>query len=107
MKIYLDTRERYKKIVKWLDGQMAKDEIETSGDILAAIQALLTRNHLTISQIDQFVIHPGPGSFTGLRVGAAIANAFNFSKGFPIEEAIVPQYGEEPKITQLKSKNAK
>lgn len=103
MRIFVDTRERDKKIVKWLDGQMVKDEIVTSGDVLAAIQILLTRNHLTIQQINHFVIHPGPGSFTGLRVGAAIANAFNFSKGIPMEEIIVPQYGEEPKITARKS----
>ncbi len=103
MKIYLDTRERYTKIVKWLDGQMVKDEIVTSGDILLAIQQLLTRNHLAIQQISHFVIHPGPGSFTGLRVGAAIANAFNFSKGMPLEDLIIPQYGEEPKITERKT----
>lgn len=103
MKIYLDTRERDKKIVKWLDGQMVKDEVVTSGDVLTAIQELLTRNHLTIQQINHFVIHPGPGSFTGLRVGAAIANTFNFSKGLPLKDLIIPQYGEEPKITTPKA----
>lgn len=45
---------------------------------LPVIDKLLHRNSLKIEQITEVEINKGPGSFTGLRVGAAIANALSF-----------------------------
>ena len=45
---------------------------------LPAIDKLLNRNHSKIEDIEKIEVNKGPGSFTGLRVGMAIANALSF-----------------------------
>jgi len=45
---------------------------------LPLIDKLLKDNSLEMNQIDEIKVDMGPGSFTGLRVGASIANALGF-----------------------------
>ncbi len=42
--------------------------------VLPLIDQLLKKHKLTLQDLSAIELHPGPGSFTGLRVGAAIAN---------------------------------
>ncbi|MFT8469831.1 MAG: tRNA (adenosine(37)-N6)-threonylcarbamoyltransferase complex dimerization subunit type 1 TsaB [Oenococcus sp.] len=51
-----------------------KDEARThSMKILPAIQALMTKAGWSFDQLDRIALTAGPGSFTGLRIGAAVA----------------------------------
>lgn len=52
--------------------------------VLPMVQELMKKHKLTFNNIAAISVVTGPGSFTGLRVGIAIANALSFSLGVPI-----------------------
>jgi tRNA threonylcarbamoyladenosine biosynthesis protein TsaB len=53
--------------------------------LLPEIKALLTRNSVAIDEIDLFAVTLGPGSFTGLRIGASTIKGLAFTVGKPVE----------------------
>ena len=64
---------------------------EFAGDSpVLAIKEALSQADLKISAIDRFESNPGPGSYTGVRIGAAVANTLNWVTGkkFPLTEPI-------------------
>jgi tRNA threonylcarbamoyladenosine biosynthesis protein TsaB len=84
---------------------------------------LLTSQKLTLQEVGGIVCYKGPGSFTGLRIGLTVANTLAYSLSIPIvgetddrwvqsgiqrllagknEEISLPEYGQEPHITQPK-----
>jgi len=68
------------------DGDLIISELSNSDgnrhDELCAefVRKLLTQNNLTIANIDAIAVSSGPGSFTGLRIGASIAKALCFKE---------------------------
>lgn len=48
------------------------------------IDQLLSRNNLKINDIGSVIVYSGPGSFTGLRIGVAVANAISYSLGIKV-----------------------
>lgn len=46
----------------------------SSQQVLPLIESLLDEAHITMSDITDIIVHTGPGSYTGLRVGVAIAS---------------------------------
>jgi tRNA threonylcarbamoyladenosine biosynthesis protein TsaB len=74
-------------------------------DILASINQILTENNTTLADLTHIQVYPGPGSFTGTRVGVTIANALAFALKIPIngqKTSIEPIYDLPPNITQPK-----
>jgi tRNA threonylcarbamoyladenosine biosynthesis protein TsaB len=55
-----------------------------AAELLPAIEALLGQARVTLAAISALVVSDGPGSFTGLRVGASIAKALVHARGFPL-----------------------
>src|SRR5258706_14712869 len=51
---------------------------------LPLLDSLLKKNKIDISKIDRIYVNEGPGSFTGLRVGASIANTLSYLLSIPI-----------------------
>ena len=49
--------------------------------LLPMIQGLLTRAGSTLDQLEGVILSDGPGSFTGLRVGASVAKALVHARG--------------------------
>ncbi len=98
-KIYIDTTTRYKKRVT-----LVKDDIETSTregeiDIVTSIKEILEENNLKLQNIEEIIPNPGPGSFTGIKIGVTIANTINWVTGKrPIESLAKPEYGKSPNI---------
>lgn len=65
--------------------------------VLPLIEELLQEANTHPSQIDAVNVATGPGSFTGLRVGAAVANTLSWLLNVPINRnppgtIILPRY---------------
>jgi len=105
--IYIDCADREKDSVKLLKNFENKSE-EISNkigkiDIVSSIEQILKENNLKLRDISEFKSNLGPGSFTGLKVGATIANVLNWALGKKkITELGYPNYGKEPNISQPK-----
>jgi len=69
--------------------------------VLPLIDALLKKHKLTLFDISSISVHEGPGSFTGVRVGVAIANSLSFLLAIPINEKKVGKYAN-PKYSASK-----
>ena len=103
-KIYLDTSKRYlNKVTLYKDDKII-DHKEGDFDVVQTIADLLSAYN--IKPEDVFIDYfEGPGdSFTGLKIGSAIANTFNFATGkIKSADTKLPNYGREPNISQRKS----
>lgn len=95
---------------------------QLSTTILRKINEMLEQNSLSLEQLKGIVFFEGPGSFTGLRIGASLTNALslglqahvvNASGENWIQDGIrllaegqnqsaTPQYGSAPHITVQK-----
>ena len=96
---------------------------ELSVTIHQKIDRLLHNNQMQLSSLQGIIFYEGPGSFTGLRIGVAVANALASALGIPIVasggedwlktglgaikdqknfSAVAPIYGSEAVITQPK-----
>jgi len=52
--------------------------------VLPMIVELLKKHNVNLQNIDAIEVNPGPGSFTGVRVGVSVANALGYSLGIPV-----------------------
>lgn len=86
--LYLDTRDRYRKIVSLKEGGLLTAEVSGEGDLLKLIAKLINQTGLNISEIRQVVVNTQGGSFTGVRLGLTVARSFAFALGLP-EAAVV------------------
>ena len=95
---------------------------ELSVTLLSKIKELLDGQSLDWSDIQGVGVYAGPGSFTGLRISHAMANALAYASDIPAANAsgdswqqdciellsrggqkiITPDYGREARITQQK-----
>lgn len=65
--------------------------------ILPQIDKILRKHSIRLEEVCAIQVNAGPGSFTGLRVGLAIANALSFTLKIPVNgkkvgEIILPTY---------------
>jgi tRNA threonylcarbamoyladenosine biosynthesis protein TsaB len=54
--------------------------------VLPLIKELLANNKLTLADLEKIHVETGPGSFTGVRVGVAIANTLGLTLQIPIND---------------------
>lgn len=62
----------------------ATSNIMRTQAVLPLIYSLLQDHNLTLSEIRNIEVNVGPGSFTGLRVGCAVANALSTLLNVPV-----------------------
>lgn len=55
-----------------------------AASLLPAVQALLCRAGASLDDLEGIALSDGPGSFTGLRVGASVAKALVHARGVPL-----------------------
>lgn len=97
--VYIDTTSNKEVIVRLM---LDKQEFEVKQEIafnrgqvvLPIIKNLLEEHSLTIQDIDSVEVNAGPGSFTGVRVGVAIANALAFGLGIPVNGLTLKENGK-------------
>lgn len=89
MTLSIDTTKKEEVIVELWDGKIQKDKIAVtqklpSQALLPAIVKILKKNKLVFKDLTGVDVATGPGSFTGTRVGAAVANALGFALSIPV-----------------------
>lgn len=70
---------------------------DKSQQVLNLINQILKKNKKTLKEITAIKVETGPGSFTGLRVGLAVANALGWALKIPVNgkkvgELVEPKY---------------
>jgi tRNA threonylcarbamoyladenosine biosynthesis protein TsaB len=83
----LDTSTEACSVAIWSDGAVT-DRFEYgtqhSGRILAMVDELLAESGFALARFDAIAFGRGPGSFTGLRIGAGVAQGLAFGADIPV-----------------------
>lgn len=112
--------------LSFVDGSWRHDALWEAGrglatGLLGFLEQELLRQNKTWQDVTGLVIHKGPGSFTGLRIGITVFNTIAYTNSLPIvgmtgedwqsdgierlyrsenDEIVLPEYGGEANITQ-------
>lgn len=98
--LYIDTSVREEiRVGIEINGKLYEKKAKNlkSQETLPLIDKLLKEKKIKLNEINEIKVNTGPGSFTGLRVGIAIANALGFALKIPINgkkvgEQVTPMY---------------
>lgn len=85
MKLYIDTSQR-EKIIVGVDGEKFESSAkeDSSQKLLPFIIEILEKKNMEIKDVSEIEVNVGPGSFTGLRVGVAVANTLGWVLKVPV-----------------------
>lgn len=106
MKLYLDTSTST-TILK-LDDTEYREEFghDLAENLHVFLRDKLTEHNKTWRDIEEITYFSGPGSFTGLRIGASVVNALVDQLKIPLydhkgkkHKIILPDYGRPARIT--------
>ena len=85
MKLFIDTANSEKIIIGWDGERFERNTREKKSQaLLTFIDEKLKKDKKTIDDVSEIEVNVGPGSFTGLRVGLAVANTIGWVRGIPI-----------------------
>lgn len=98
--LYINTSDNKKiEVAVLLEGKKISKTAEnnwTSQMLLPLIDQILKANKLKITDLTGIKLYEGPGSYTGLRIGAAVANTLSYLLSIPINgkknKIVIPEY---------------
>lgn len=68
----------------------------SSQKLLPLIDELLRSHNIKLTDLTEIKFYPGPGSYTGLRIGAAVANTLSYLLKIPVNgeknKLVIPKY---------------
>ncbi len=109
MKLYLDSTNNRNVLIR-LDDEEFTTEYATpqEQDILFFLHEILNQKGRSLNDLTEIEVNPGPGSFTGTRVGVTIANTLAFALKIKVngrKPPVLPIYSSPPNITLPKRTN--
>lgn len=89
MILWINTKDRKKIEVALKESGEVKSLKSAENDfgsqvLLNLITDILKENNLEFKDLKEIEVEKGPGSYTGLKVGASVANALGFSLQVPV-----------------------
>lgn len=89
MELAIDTTQPKKVIVSLKQNgkiltELVEEQAHGSQVLLPMIDKALKRNNLKITHVKSITVNPGPGSFTGTRVGVTVANSLGLALNIPV-----------------------
>ncbi len=109
MKLYLDTStpktilKLDEKTYEWESGR------DLAENLLQFLKDKLAENNKTFTDLEEITFMSGPGSFTGLRIGATFVNTIASELKIPLKnhhgetvKIILPEYGRGANISTPK-----
>lgn len=113
MTLHIDSTQREILLVQLIkdDQVIAEQRSEQSTNhaqrLLPLIDQILKEQQLMLQNLTEISVNPGPGSFTGTRVGVAVAKGLGWALGLPVNgqpaETVLPVYDRAPNISQPKA----
>jgi len=96
MKLYIDTSDN-KKTKIGLDDKLWEfvSQNYRSQELVVLIEKVLKKQKKELKDLTAIEINLGPGSFTGLRIGIAVANALSWALDIPLNnkrQLLLPKY---------------
>jgi tRNA threonylcarbamoyladenosine biosynthesis protein TsaB len=94
--LYIDTTKEI-SIVKLFVGSVLKSEASwiagrnLGSELLPKIDELLNKEKIKLTELNIILVNPGPGSFTGCRIGVVTANTLAWSLDIPVITSVNPQ----------------
>lgn len=108
--LIIDTSAKPVLCIASREGQRALfDEIppvNTSSSVIPAVDAVLRQAGLSVADLQLVACVAGPGSFTGIRIGVSVANAFGLT-GCPrlgVNALDVVAFGDEDRLPAIPSR---
>lgn len=99
MKLSIDTADNLKTKVEIGDLEVVENyQYPQQQRVLEVIEKALRKKRVELQEITEIEVNLGPGSFTGLRVGCAIANTLAWILKIPINGKKIGVLAE-PKYT--------
>ena len=104
MRIYIDSTDNLKSVIRIDDKEYTRHvESPRDQDVLGFLLHCLEQKNIKPEDIDEVEVNPGPGSFTGTRVGVAIANMLSYALDIKVNGSMTPVepiYSAPPSITK-------
>lgn len=96
MILTIDSTNREKIIVTLGGDKIIEEQKLGSQILLPMIVKILKKQKAAMTDISEIKVNTGPGSFTGTRVGVAVANALGFALNIPVNgkkgKIVLPKY---------------
>jgi len=99
MILYIDTtsKDALIKLVGEKEYTLNWSSQDLTLELLGNIEKLINQQNLAISDITEIAVNQGPGSYTGTRIGVAVANALDYTLNIPVYG-----FGNDEKISDIK-----
>lgn len=101
MKLKIDTTQKEEVKISLVDNHGKETEFSIkqklgSQALLPLIVKALKTKKIKFSDLSSVEVNPGPGSFTGTRVGVTVANVLGFALNIPVNgkngNIVIPKY---------------